>query len=127
MQHGEPIEEEIGRSRALGRRRRPARGIRHPPHTVAAAQAKHQAGAFDDALGLIGIAEAGPLDELQRAQVDLLRGQIAFALSRGRDVPPLLLKAAKRLAPLDIGLARDTYLEALAAALNAGQIGRAHV
>jgi DNA-binding CsgD family transcriptional regulator len=90
---------------------------------LAAAQAKHQAGAFDDALGLIGIAEAGPLDELQRAQVDLLRGQIAFALSRGRDVPPLLLKAAKRLAPLDVGLARDTYLEALAAAVNTGGLG----
>jgi DNA-binding CsgD family transcriptional regulator len=96
---------------------------RRAERALAAAQAKHQAGAFDAALGLVAIAEAGPLDELQRAQVDLLRGQIAFALSRGRDVPPLLLKAAKRLAPLDVGLARDTYLEALAAALNAGGLG----
>ena len=90
---------------------------------LAAAQAKHQAGAFDAALGLVGIAQAGPLAELQYAQVDLLRGQIAFALSRGRDAPPLLLKAAERLAPLDIGLARDTYLEALSAALHAGRLG----
>src|SRR4051794_40153958 len=49
---------------------------------LAAAQARHQAGAFDAALGLVGIAESGPLDELQRAQVDVLRGEIAFAVTR---------------------------------------------
>ena len=52
---------------------------RRAERALAAAQAKHQAGAFDAALGLIAIAESGPLDELQHAQVDLLRGQIAFA------------------------------------------------
>src|SRR5205807_1238757 len=46
---------------------------------LAAAQAKAQAGAFDAALRLLDTAEAGPLDELQRARADLLRGQIAFA------------------------------------------------
>src|ERR1700727_2266589 len=96
---------------------------RRAGRALAAAQAKHQAGALDAALGLLGIAQSGPLEELQYAQVDLLRGQIAFALSRGRDAPPLLLKAAERLAPLDIGLARDTYLEALSAALHAGRLG----
>ena len=35
----------------------------------------------------------------------------------------LLLKAAKRLEPLDIGLARVTYLEALSAAISAGRLG----
>jgi DNA-binding CsgD family transcriptional regulator/tetratricopeptide (TPR) repeat protein len=90
---------------------------------LAAAQVNHQAGAFDAALRLLPIAEAGPLNELHCAQVDLLRGQIAFALSRGRDAPPLLLKAAKRLEPLDVGLARETYLEALSAALHAGRLG----
>ena len=84
---------------------------------LAAAQAKHQAGAFDAALGLVGIAESGPLDELQRAQVDVLRARISFASSRGRDAPPLLLKAAKRLEPLDVRLARETYLDALLAAV----------
>jgi hypothetical protein len=34
---------------------------------LAAAQAKHQAGAFDAALRLVAIAESGPLNELQRA------------------------------------------------------------
>ena len=96
---------------------------RRAGRALAAAQAKHQAGAFDAALGLVGIAQSGPLEELEYAQVDLLRGQIAFAFSRGRDAPPLLLKAAERLAPLDIGLARDTYLEALSAALHAGRLG----
>ena len=49
--------------------------------------------------------------------MELLRGQIAFALNRGNDVPPLLLMAAKRLEPLDQRLARETYLEALTAVL----------
>src|SRR4051812_34477502 len=82
---------------------------------LAAAQAKRQAGAFDAALGLVAIAESGPLTELQHAQVDLLRGQIAYASSRGGDAPGLLLKAATRFEPLDQGLARETYLDALAA------------
>ena len=88
---------------------------RRAERALAAAQAKFQAGAFDAALGLVGTAETGPLDELQCAQVDLLRGQIAFASTRGRDAPPLLLKAAKRFEPVDSRLARETYLEALAA------------
>jgi DNA-binding CsgD family transcriptional regulator len=96
---------------------------RRAQRALAAAQAKHQAGAFDAALRLVAIAESGPLTELQRAQVDLLRGQIEFAVNRGRDAPPLLLKAAKRLEPLDIGLARVTYLEALSAAISAGRLG----
>jgi DNA-binding CsgD family transcriptional regulator len=87
---------------------------------LAAAQAKHQAGAFDTAFGLIAIAESGPLNELQYAQIDLLRGQIEFAVNRGRDAPQLLLTAAKRLEPLDQRLARDTYLEALTAVFSPG-------
>ena len=54
--------------------------------------------------------------------MDLLRAQIAFAVNRGSDVPPLLLMAAKRLEPLDIGLARETYLDALWAALFVGRL-----
>jgi hypothetical protein len=88
---------------------------------LAAAQASAQAGAFDAALRLLAMAEAGPLAELQLALADLLRGQIAFASSRGSDAPPLLVKAAARLAPLDAGVARETYLEALSAAIYAGR------
>jgi hypothetical protein len=89
---------------------------------LAAAQAKHQAGAYDAALRLAAIAESGPLNELQGAQVDLLRGQISFDSSRGAEAPPLLLKAAKRLEPLDPRLAREIYLDAVAAAIFAGRL-----
>jgi DNA-binding CsgD family transcriptional regulator len=95
---------------------------RRAERALAAAQAKYQAGAFDAALQLLATAEAGPLDELQRARADLLRGQIAFSSSRGTDAPPLLLKAARQFEPLDPRLARETYLDALAAALAAGRL-----
>ena len=39
MQHSQPIEQEIGRSRGLRRRGRPTCGIGRPAHTVAGAQA----------------------------------------------------------------------------------------
>jgi DNA-binding CsgD family transcriptional regulator len=97
---------------------------RRASRALAAAQTKHQAGAFDAALRLIAIAEAGPLNELQRAQVKLLRGQIAFALNRGGDAAPHLLEAAKLLEPLDPTLARETYAEALAAAMYAGRLAK---
>ena len=44
---------------------------------------------------------------------DLLRGQLAFAARAGSEAPALLLKAAKRLEPLDAALARQTYLDAV--------------
>jgi DNA-binding CsgD family transcriptional regulator len=89
---------------------------------LAAAQAKYQAGAFDATLGLLATAEAGPQDQFRRARAELLRGQIAFASSRGNDASPLLLRAARRFEPLDSRLARETYLEALAAAAFAGRL-----
>jgi len=97
---------------------------RRAQRALAAAQSKHQAGAADAALRLLATAEAGPLDDLERARAQLLRAQIAFATTRGRDAPPLLLAAAKRLEPLDAMLARETYLEAFAAALSADRLAR---
>jgi DNA-binding CsgD family transcriptional regulator len=85
-----------------------------------AAQAKIQAGAFEAALDLLAMAGAGPLTELQQARSDVLRAQLAFATDRGRETPPLLLKAAKRLEPIDADLARATYLDAMSAAMFAG-------
>jgi DNA-binding CsgD family transcriptional regulator len=95
---------------------------RRAGRTLAAAQASLRAGAFGNALELLATAEAGPLDELQGARADWLRGQIAFASGPGSDAPLLLLKAAKRLEPLDPGLARETYLDAWQAALFAGHL-----
>jgi DNA-binding CsgD family transcriptional regulator len=91
---------------------------------LAAAQAKYDAGSPEAALALTAMAQAGPFDELRRARVDLLRAQIAFATRRGSDAPPLLLNAARQLEPLDIGLARETYLEAIAAAVIVGRLSR---
>ena len=91
---------------------------------LAAAQCSHEAGAPDAALKLLAMAEAGPLDELQRACAELLRGRIIFAVNRGRDAPPLLLAAAKRLETLDGKLSRETYLEAFSAALFAGRLAQ---
>ena len=98
---------------------------RRAQRALAAAQAKHQAGALDAALGLLAMARAGPLDELQRARADLVRAQVAFASSHGRDAPPLMLSAARQLEALDVGLARETYLEAFTAALFVGRLSAA--
>jgi hypothetical protein len=94
--------------------------VKRAERTLAAAQAKHLAGAPGAAEELLDAAQVGPLDEFQRARVDLLRAQISFAVNRGSEAPPLLLKAAKQLEPLDVALARDTYLEAFGAAMFAG-------
>src|SRR4051794_6985048 len=88
---------------------------------LAAAQAKHLAGAPATAIGLLAIAEAGPLDELGRARIDLLRAHIEHARNRGSDVPTLLLAAADRLARLDVRLARETYLDGLSVATFVGR------
>ncbi len=92
---------------------------------LAAAQAKLQAGASDAALGLLAMAQAGPLDELSSARVDRLRAEVVFASRHGRDAPPLMLSAARRLEPLDVELARETYLEAFTAALFVGRLSPA--
>jgi DNA-binding CsgD family transcriptional regulator len=93
---------------------------------LAAAGAKFEAAAPDAASKLLGIAEQGALDQLQRARLERLRAQIAFARSTPADIagwaiwpqaPALLLDAAKRLEPLDVALARETYLEAVTAAM----------
>ena len=89
---------------------------------LAAAQASLHAGIFEDALELLALAEASTPDERQMAQVELLRGQIAFASSLGTTAPPLLLKAAQRLERLDPELARETYLDAWGAAFFAGRL-----
>jgi len=93
---------------------------------LAAAQAKYEAGMPDAAVRQLAIAGAGPLSELERARLERLDAQIAFTRLRGRDAPPLLLQAARRLSPLDPALARETYLEALWAAIRTGRSGGGH-
>ena len=90
---------------------------------LAAAKASLHAGASDAALAALAAAEVGALDELQGARVDLMRGEIALASGSAADAAPLLLEAARRLEPLDLALARETYLSACGAAMFAGPAG----
>ncbi len=91
--------------------------------SLAAAQAKLDVADAASASDLLAAAELGPVDELNRARLERLGAQIAFASRRGRDAPPLLLEAARRLDPLDAKMARETYLEAIASAMFAGRLG----
>jgi DNA-binding CsgD family transcriptional regulator len=96
--------------------------VRRADRALDAAQASLRAGAFDAALGLVAAAETGPLDDLGRARVHRLRAEVAFAQNRGGEAPRMLLEAAGQLETLDVRLARNTYLDAWAAALFAGRL-----
>ena len=89
---------------------------------LSAARAYLDIGAFESALGLLAEAEADADDELQRARVDMVRGLIDRAARSGSEAPVALLRAARRLEPLDARLARRTYLDAWSAALVAGPL-----
>ncbi|MDG4824615.1 LuxR family transcriptional regulator [Asanoa sp. WMMD1127] len=93
---------------------------RRGQRALAAAEAALAAGAADGAEELLATAELAKLDGLQKARLERLRAQLVFTRSRGTDAPVLLLDAARRLTPLDVPLARETYLEALLAAVFAG-------
>jgi DNA-binding CsgD family transcriptional regulator len=95
---------------------------RRSGRALAAAQTKLQAGALEDALRLLATAEAGFLTELQLAMAALLRGQTSFAATHSGDAATLLLDAAERYREIDPELARETYLEALTAAIFAGPL-----
>ena len=88
-----------------------------------AAESKVVAGAPEGASTLLAKAAAGSLDEVRRARVQRLHGQISLDLRRAADALPMLLDAAKQLEPLDVPLVRDAYLEALRAANVAGRLG----
>jgi DNA-binding CsgD family transcriptional regulator len=91
---------------------------------LAAARAKFESADFASARSLLAVADAGLLDDLGRAKVQRMRAQIAFDLRRGSDGPALLLSAARRFEPLDVELARETYLEALLSAIYAAGLAR---
>jgi DNA-binding CsgD family transcriptional regulator len=93
-----------------GPRRRAAR-------LLAAATAKHDAGALDAALDLLDAVDADALDALGRGRAEVLRGQIAFDQMRPGDAARHLAAAAQRLEPVDAALARQTHLLALGAAM----------
>jgi DNA-binding CsgD family transcriptional regulator len=127
------LERSAGRAQARGGLAAAAAFLRHAAtltldperragRALAAARIKVQAGAFDVARDLLAMAESGPLTNHQRASADLVRAQLAFVTSRGSDAPGLLLTAARELRPIEPGLARATYLDALSAARFAGRL-----
>jgi DNA-binding CsgD family transcriptional regulator len=95
---------------------------RRAGRALAAAEVSLQSGAFEAALAMLATAEAGEVDDLERARIELVRGRIVSASSFG-SAGAQLLKAATQLEPLDIDLARATYLEAWGTALAAGDLG----
>jgi DNA-binding CsgD family transcriptional regulator len=97
----------------------PARRARR---LLAASSAKRDAGALDAALGLLVAVDSGPADALRTAEVERLRGQIAFDQRRVGEAAQLLLSAARHFEPLDTELARETHLEALGATIWAGDL-----
>jgi DNA-binding CsgD family transcriptional regulator len=90
---------------------------RRAERELAAAWRKRGGGALDAALALLAAVEAGPPDALRAAKAEHLRGQIALDQRRAADAVRLLVDAAQHLDPLDRDLARETYLEALGAAI----------
>jgi DNA-binding CsgD family transcriptional regulator len=96
--------------------------VQRSERALAAAAAHVQAGTLDAARDMLSIAEPQSLNDFQQARIDVIRAELAFVESRGGDAPALLLKAARRLEPIDIDLARATYLQALYAAMFAGPL-----
>ena len=91
---------------------------------LVAAEAQYQAGALDAVLRLATIAEREPLDQRELAELDVLRGQVAFATNQGSDAPRLLVQAAHRIESQDPDRACQIYLDAITAALFAGRLSR---
>ena len=95
---------------------------RRGARALAAAQGKLDVADPVAAEALVSAARLSPLDDREYAQAERLGAQIVFARRRGRDAPPLLLEAARRLDRLDPAMARETYLEAIASAMFAGRL-----
>jgi DNA-binding CsgD family transcriptional regulator len=95
---------------------------RRTERALEAASAKIKAGAFDAARDLLSLAESGSTDDFQQARIDATWAQLALLTSRGSDAPALLLKAARRLEPIDAELSRATYLQALSSGYFAGRL-----
>ncbi|MFD7065466.1 ATP-binding protein [Streptomyces sp. NPDC059906] len=89
--------------------------------TLAATRAHLDAGALNKAAALLGTADNPGPDELQQAETDLLRGRIALARVDDGEGLAWMLRAARRLAPLDSGRSRESYLEALEMSLLVGR------
>lgn len=89
--------------------------------TLAATRAHLDAGDTDRAAALLRTAGSSGLDRFQQAETDLLRGRIALVRAEDSEGPAWMLRAARRLAPLDPERSRESYLEALEMSLLMGR------
>ncbi|MET0700347.1 MAG: AAA family ATPase [Mycobacterium sp.] len=89
---------------------------------LSAAAAKLDAGAQEAAGQLLAMALQAPPDEFADARIELLRTQLALSTTPITDAPQLLLASAQRLAHFDATSARETYLQAVMAAVHAGRL-----
>ena len=88
---------------------------------LAAAQAELAAGTPGRALEMLEIAVPALSDPFGQAQAARVRGAIHYVAGEAAQAAPMLLGAARDLEPFDPRLATEASIEALAAALNAGQ------
>ncbi len=70
---------------------------------------------------LLDAVQSGPVDALQAAEIEQLRGEIAFDQRRVGEAARLLVSAARRFDALDSTLARVVHLKALGASMWAGE------
>jgi DNA-binding CsgD family transcriptional regulator len=97
---------------------------RRTERTISAAARHFEAGAVEASSSMLAAAEGGPLDELQRARAENLRGNIEAGWGHFGEATELFLRAARRLEPFDVRLARSTYVRALLAADIASDLAR---
>src|SRR6185369_6811937 len=85
-----------------------------------AASTKRDAGALNASVRLLDSIDEGPRSGRRAALIQRLRGRIAFDQGHAREASSLLEHSARLLESFDLAMARDTHLEALAAAVWAG-------
>jgi len=96
-------------------------GARRSARLLAAAEAKHAAGAGDHALDLLDLADAGQLSDAELAYGQALRARIGFDQRRDTDSVRGLLAAGRALAVSDPARGRAVLAEALADTLLVGR------
>jgi DNA-binding CsgD family transcriptional regulator len=91
--------------------------------SLEAARAEFAAGSLGRATALLSEATTQLVGQSDKAQALRLRGAIGFALGQGAETTAMILQAARTLEAFDLRQARDTYLEALEAAILSSPIG----
>jgi DNA-binding CsgD family transcriptional regulator/DNA-binding MarR family transcriptional regulator len=92
---------------------------------LGAARAKFEAGDHDAASRLLTVTERHSQDGLELATVGALRARAEFQTTRSEAAAARLLRAAVRIASLDEAQARETFMQAFAAAMYVGRFSSA--